>query len=77
MLRNLSSKLLILTVGFVMLAEVMIFVPSIAIYRANWLEDHLASGQIAGLALKQARNPWSAWNWKKNCWPMPGYPVSC
>jgi signal transduction histidine kinase len=52
MLRNLSSKLLILTVGFVMLAEVMIFVPSIAIYRANWLEDHLASGQIAGLALE-------------------------
>ena len=52
MFRSLSSKLLALTIGFVMLAELLIFIPSVAFYRGTWLSDHLASGQIAGLALE-------------------------
>jgi hypothetical protein len=33
MFQSLSSKLLVLTVSFVMLAEVLIFLPSIALFR--------------------------------------------
>lgn len=51
---GLSIKLLLLTVGFVMLAEVLIFVPSIANFRVNWLTDRLKSAQIAALAAEAA-----------------------
>lgn len=40
---GLSGKLLLLTVVFVMLAEVLIYVPSIANFRLNWLNDRLAA----------------------------------
>lgn len=52
--RGLSAKLLVLTVVFVMLAEVLIFVPSIANFRMNWFHERLASAQIAVLALEAA-----------------------
>ncbi|WP_208984763.1 HAMP domain-containing sensor histidine kinase [Stappia sp. TSB10GB4] len=44
---GLSGKLLILTVIFVMISEVLIFVPSIANFRNTWLTDKLT---IAGVA---------------------------
>ncbi|MFN3745022.1 MAG: sensor histidine kinase [Hyphomicrobiaceae bacterium] len=47
---GLPGKLLILTVVFVMLAEILIFVPSVANYRVNWLTDRLRSAQLASLA---------------------------
>jgi hypothetical protein len=47
---GLPGKLLGLTILFVMLAEVMIFVPSVANYRVNWLTDRLRSAQLASLA---------------------------
>jgi signal transduction histidine kinase len=47
---GLSAKLLLLTVLFVMLAEVLIFVPSIANFRVNWLIDRLTAAQLASLA---------------------------
>ncbi len=47
---GLPGKLLILTILFVMLAEILIFVPSIANYRVNWLTDRLRSAQLASLA---------------------------
>jgi signal transduction histidine kinase len=50
--RSLSSQLLLLTVIFVMAAEVLIFFPSIANFRLNWLEQRLANAQIASLALE-------------------------
>ena len=40
---GLSGKLLVLTILFVMIAEVLIYVPSIANYRLNWLQDRLAA----------------------------------
>lgn len=49
---SLSRQLLALTILFVMLAEVLVFVPSIANFRLNWLEEHAAAAQIASLALE-------------------------
>ena len=51
---GLSAKLLWLTIGFVMLAEVLIFVPSVANFRKNWLMERLAAAQIASLAVEAA-----------------------
>ncbi len=48
-LNTLSGRFLILTVIFVMLAEVLIFVPSIARYRADFLLTRLKQAQIAAL----------------------------
>jgi signal transduction histidine kinase len=51
---GLSSKLLFLTILFVMLAEVLIYVPSIANFRLNWLNDRLAAAHTAALVLDAA-----------------------
>src|ERR1044072_571898 len=51
---GLSGKLLLLTTLFVMLAEVLIYVPSIATYRLNWLNDRLAAAHTAALVLDAA-----------------------
>ena len=51
MLNSLSGRFLILTTVFVMLAEVLIFVPSIARFREDYLLDRLERAQIASLAL--------------------------
>lgn len=48
---GLSAKLLVLTILFVMLAEVLIYLPSVANFRRNWLNDRLAAAQIAVLVL--------------------------
>jgi len=48
---GLSARLLVLTVLFVMIAEVLIYVPSIANFRLTWLNDKLAAAQIAALVL--------------------------
>ena len=50
-MKSLSGRFLILTVIFVMIAEVLIFVPSVARYRQDYLLDHLERAQIASLAL--------------------------
>ncbi len=47
---TLSGRFLLLTVAFVMLAEVMIFVPSVARFRADFLLMRLKEAQIASLA---------------------------
>ncbi|MBV8826127.1 MAG: HAMP domain-containing histidine kinase [Hyphomicrobiales bacterium] len=51
---GLSGKLLVLTLLFVMLAEVLIYVPSVANFRLNWLKDRLAAAHVAALVLKAA-----------------------
>ena len=48
---GLSGKLLVLTILFVMIAEVLIYVPSIANFRLTWLKDHLATAYTAALEL--------------------------
>ncbi|SCZ34187.1 sensor histidine kinase [Afifella marina] len=48
--RGLSGKLLVLTITFVMVAEVLIYVPSIANFRNMWLDEKLEAASIAALA---------------------------
>ncbi len=51
---GLSGKLLVLTILFVMLAEILIYVPSVANFRLNWLTDRLAAAHTAALVLDAA-----------------------
>jgi signal transduction histidine kinase len=48
---SLSARLLVLTIAFVMLSEVLIFLPSIASFRLKYLEERIAAANIAVLAL--------------------------
>lgn len=50
---GLSTKLLVLTIIFVMLAEVVVLVPLIANFRANWLRDRLATADIVSISLSE------------------------
>lgn len=52
MFNTLSGRFLILTIIFVMLAEVFIFVPSVARFREDYLLARLERAQIASLALE-------------------------
>ena len=51
---GLSGKLLFLTILFVMVAEILIYVPSIANFRLTWLSDRLAAAHTAALVLDAA-----------------------
>ncbi len=53
---GLSGKLLLLTILFVTMAEILIYVPSIASYRLMWLSDRLAAARTAVLVLYAAPN---------------------
>src|SRR5919201_1882592 len=53
---GLSGKLLLLTIAFVLIAEILIYVPMIANYRLMWLSDRLASARTAALVLYAAPN---------------------
>lgn len=44
---SLSGRLLMLTVLFVMLAEVLAFIPSLAAFHRNWLSERVKSAEIA------------------------------
>lgn len=48
--RGLPSKLIALTAVFVLAAEALIFVPSVANYRVTWLQERLTAAQLAALA---------------------------
>jgi signal transduction histidine kinase len=52
---GLSGKLLLLTLLFVMLAEVLIFVPSVANFRITWLNERLTAARLAALATQASR----------------------
>ncbi|UEM20045.1 HAMP domain-containing histidine kinase [Skermanella mucosa] len=51
---SLSAKLLVMTILFVMLAEVLIFAPSVARFRQVWLEQRMAAGHLAALTIEAA-----------------------
>ena len=53
---GLSGKLLVLTLLFVMIAEVLIYVPSVANFRLNWLNDRLSAAYTAALVFETAPN---------------------
>ena len=50
--RGLSGKVLTLIILFIMLGEVLIYVPSIANFRVNWLKQRIEAAQIASLVLE-------------------------
>jgi signal transduction histidine kinase len=50
--RGLSARLLVLTAIFVMLIEVLFFVPSVARFRVDYLEQRIADANLAILALE-------------------------
>lgn len=54
--RSLSARLLVLTILFVVLAEVLVFVPSIAGFRQDFLQQRLDAAHIASLALQATEN---------------------
>ena len=56
LLRGLSGKVLALTIVFVMLGEILIFLPSIANFRIQWLKGRVAQAEIAALAAEAAPN---------------------
>ncbi|WP_051469616.1 ATP-binding protein [Chelativorans sp. J32] len=49
--RGLSTKLLLLTILFVMAAEVLIFIPSVANFGRQWMEQRLREAAIVGRVL--------------------------
>ena len=49
--RSLSSKLLALTLLFVLLAEIVVLVPSVSKQRLDWLNARLEAAYLVGLAL--------------------------
>jgi signal transduction histidine kinase len=51
---GLASRVLALLVGFVILAEIAIYVPSIANFRTNWLQTRLSAAYTAALVLEAA-----------------------
>ncbi len=55
---GLPASSLMLTILFVMLAEVLIYVPSIASFRLNWLNDRPAAAHTAALVPTRRRAAW-------------------
>lgn len=51
---GLSGKLLLLTIPLILIAEILIYVPSIANFRVNRLNDRLAAANTAALVLDAA-----------------------
>ena len=52
--KSLSLRLLLLTIGFVFIAEILIYVPSVANFRQTWLEEKIAAANIAILVIEAA-----------------------
>jgi methyl-accepting chemotaxis protein len=57
LLRGLSGKLLVLTIVFVMIAEVLIFLPSVANFRNVWLRNHLDTAEAASIVFLDTADP--------------------
>ena len=51
---GLASRLLLLTIGFAFLTQIMIFVPRMATVRENWLRDRLTAANTAALVFAAA-----------------------
>ena len=56
LMRGLSARLLVLTISFVMIGEVLIYVPSVSRYRLTYLQERLAAAHEATLALEASPN---------------------
>ena len=52
--RSLSVRLLVLTIIFVLIGEVFIYVPSVARYRHVYLQERIEAALIAALSVEAA-----------------------
>ena len=52
--RSLSARLLVLTIIFVLIGEVFIYVPSVARYRHVYLQERIEAALIAALSVEAA-----------------------
>ena len=50
--RSLSARLLVLTVIFVLIGEIFIYVPSVAQFRVSYLEERIAAARLATLSFE-------------------------
>lgn len=57
--RSLSARLLWLTIGLVLLAEILVFVPSLGRERREWLKEHLRDAGIVASAATAVPGPQS------------------
>lgn len=48
---SLSTRLFVLTIGVILLVEALIFIPSAASFRADWLDKRVQGAHVAALAL--------------------------
>jgi len=55
--QGLAARLLVLTVAFVMLAEVLVFLPSVANFRNVWLQTHLDTAEAASIVYLDIADP--------------------
>ena len=55
-LNSLSGRFLGLTLIFVLITEVLIFVPSVANMRVRWLQDRLNTAAAAGVVVDGLEN---------------------
>lgn len=53
---GLSGRLMVLTIAFILFSSVMIYVPSIAYFRLQYLNNKIAGAQIASLAVEAAQD---------------------
>jgi signal transduction histidine kinase len=53
---DLSVQLLLLTIIFVFIAEILVFIPSLANYRYDWLQERVERAHLASVAFQQAPN---------------------
>ncbi len=51
---GITGRLIVLIAAFVMIAEVMIYIPAVANMRFNWLRNHLSAAYTAALVLETA-----------------------
>ncbi|WP_161140703.1 sensor histidine kinase [Propylenella binzhouense] len=56
-LLSLSNKLLLLTILFVMVAEVLIYIPSIANFRNSWLKEKLDTAALIAMVVTAPADP--------------------
>lgn len=54
--RKLTAKVLVMAAIFLMIGELLVFLPSIANFRINWLKQRSATAEIAALAVEAAQN---------------------
>ncbi|MBY0421847.1 MAG: HAMP domain-containing histidine kinase, partial [Parvularculaceae bacterium] len=50
--RSLSAQILMLTIVFVLIAEMIVLIPSASAYRVDWYEKRLQQAYLVGLALE-------------------------